>query len=272
LPFSFKEFLKATKFKPPKIITRDDEAKLRNLLRKYLKWGGFPEIIFEKERLRILREYYDLMLYRDFIERHKLKSYELARFLLSFLLQNFSKELSINKIAKALQLKRKFGKNTLYKYVEKIQDSVVVFFVNRFSPRVYERERWPKKVYVCDTGLTQLLRVSEDMGKLMENAVFLELVRKQNLRPLLEIFYLKINDQEVDFVLKEGARIKQLIQVTYASKLSDIAKRELKVLVKSSKLLRCKNLLLITWDVEDEVKIGNRRIKLIPLWKWLLGI
>jgi len=115
-----------------------------------------------------------------------------------------------------------------------------------------------------------LLRFSEDFGKLMENAVFLELLRKTNLYPLLEIYYLKINDFEVDFVLKEGLGIKQLIQVTYASSKEEIEKREVKSLIKVSYQLKCKNLLVITWDYEDEMKIENKRIVFKPLWKWLL--
>jgi hypothetical protein len=270
LPFSFREFLKA-KNVTIEFLTMDEVAKIRSLLRDYLEFGGFPEVAFEEtEKERILKEYFEMTLFRDIVERHKLKNISLARFLLSFFLQNFSKEFSINKIVKSLK-SQKFGKNTLYSYVDKIQDSVVLFVLNRFSPKVYQRESWPKKIYLCDTGLTKVVRFSEDIGKLMENCVFLELLRLTNKKPLLEIYYWKNHQQaEVDFVLKEGTKIEQLIQVTYASGKDEIEEREVKSLLKASKEIKCKDLSVITWNYEDAVKINNRIVKFIPLWKWLL--
>ncbi|MCD6469326.1 ATP-binding protein [Candidatus Bathyarchaeota archaeon] len=191
-------------------------------------------------------------------------------FFCHFFLQNFSREFSVNKISKAIR-PRKFGKNTLYSYVDKLQDSVAVFFLNRFSLKVYQRESWPKKVYVCDTGLTKIMRFSEDLGKLMENSVFLELLRQTNRRPLLEIYYWRSSQHaEVDFLLKEGAVIKQLIQVTYASGRDEIERREIKSLLRASKETGCNNLLIVTWDYEDEAKIDGKNIRFISLWKWLL--
>jgi len=270
LPFSFREFLKA-KNVTKESLTMDEAAKVRSLLRNYLEFGGFPEVAFEEtEKEKILKEYFEMTLFRDIVERHKLKNISLARFLLSFLLQNFSKEFSINKIVKSLK-SQKFGKNTIYSYIDKIQDSVVLFVLNRFSPKVYQRESWPKKIYLCDTGLTKVVRFSEDIGKLMENCIFLELLRLTNKKPLLEIYYWKNHQQaEVDFVLKEGTKIEQLIQVTYASGKDEIEEREVKSLLKASKEIKCKDLSVITWDHEDAVKISNRIVKFIPLWKWLL--
>jgi len=270
LPFSFREFLKAKNIIITDFLTMDETAKLKSLLRNYLEFGGFPEVVFEEvEKERILKEYFDMILFRDIVERHKLKNISLARFLLSFLLQNFSKEFSVNKILKSLK-SQKFGKNTLYSYIDKIQDSIVLFLLNRFSLKVYQRESWPKKVYLCDTGLTKVVRFSEDIGKLMENTVFLELLRLTNKRPLLEIYYWKNHQAEVDFLLKEGTKIEQLIQVTYASGKDEVDKREVKSLLKASKEIECKDLSIITWNYEDDFKINNRVIKFIPLWKWLL--
>jgi predicted AAA+ superfamily ATPase len=87
----------------------------------------------------------------------------------------------------------------------------------------------------------------------------------------MQIYYLKEGNNEVDFVLKEGLKVKQLIQVTFASSKDEIEKREIKSLVKASSLLKCKNLLTITWDYEDEIKLENKKIVFMPLWKWLLS-
>jgi hypothetical protein len=271
LPFSFREFLKAKNVVAEK-LTMDETAKIRGYLKDYLEFGGFPEVVFEEtEKERILKEHFEMILFRDIVERHKLKNISLARFLLSFLLQNFSKEISVNKILKSLSSQR-FGKNTVYSYIDKIQDSIALFVLNRFSLRVYQRESWPKKIYLCDMGLTKVVRFSEDIGKLMENCVFLELLRLTNKKPMLEIYYWKNHEgAEVDFLLKEGAEIKELIQVTYASGRDEIEEREVKSLLKASKETECKNLTTITWNYEGIDKIDNRTIKFTPLWKWLLA-
>ncbi|MEM2585080.1 MAG: DUF4143 domain-containing protein, partial [Thermoproteota archaeon] len=141
------------------------------------------------------------------------------------------------------------------------------------SKSVYLRRSWPRKIYICDVGLPSVLQFSEKIGDRMENVVFLELKRRQNEHPLLEIFYWKDRQQnEVDFVIKEGLKIKQLIQVTYASGRDEVEKREIKGLMKASKELKCKDLLIITWDYEDEIEIENRKIICKPLWKWLVEV
>jgi len=129
-----------------------------------------------------------------------------------------------------------------------------------------------KKVYLCDTGLARIMKFSRDFGKRMENVVFLELLRKTNEKPLMEIFYWKdYQGKEVDFVIKEGLKIRQLLQVTYANERDEIKERKIKGLVKASELLKCKDLVCITWDFEGEKEVKGKKIKFVPLWKWLLG-
>lgn len=272
LPFSFREFLKARNIVVDQSISLDEAAVLRNRLHEYLKYGGFPEVVFESsERERILREYAEVILYKDIVERHGLKNIGLARFLLSFFLQNFSREFSVNKIYRSMQQVR-VGKDSVYSYVDKLQDSLAVFFLRRFSKSVYVRESWPRKAYICDTGLALVMRFSPDLGRLMENVVFLELLRRTNANPLLELFYWRdAGGGEVDFVVKNGMRVEELIQVTFAEGRGDIEKRELKSLLSASEKLGCTNLTMVTWNYEDVLDIGGLRVRCIPLWRWLLS-
>ncbi len=269
LPFSFGEFLKIEKIKPTKYLLMEEEAKIKRALRNFMGYGSFPEVILKRDKERILREYYNTILYTDFIERFGLKNMELAKSLFEFFFQNFSKEFSVRKFLNFLRA----GKNTIYEYVEKLPETFAVFFVEKFSKSIYLRKSWPKKAYVCDLGLSKILGFSEDTGKKMENTVFLELFRLVNINPLTTVYFYKSKEgYEVDFVIKEGARIKHLIQVTYASARDEIDRREIKALLKAGRELKCKNLLVITWDYEDEEKINNKKIKFVPLWKWLLGV
>ncbi|MHA1756035.1 MAG: ATP-binding protein [Promethearchaeota archaeon] len=273
LPFNFKEFLNSKNVQFNDIQTDKVRAKVKNLLKNYLEWGGYPEVALSDQKEKILREYYDAIYFRDFVERHRLRSLEVARFIFSFMFQNFSNELTINRMVNLLKSRGiKMGKNTVYSYFENLKDTFAVFFINRFSQKISLRESWPKKIYICDTGISKILRFSEDIGKLMENCVYLELFRQTNENPITEIYYFKDNQgREVDFLIKEGENIKQLIQVTYASDKDDIEKREINSLLKAGNFLNCRNLICITWDYEAKEMYNKNEIVFLPLWKWLLN-
>jgi len=217
----------------------------------------------------LLSEYYNSIFYRDFVERFKLKSLEIAKFIFNFFLQNFSCKISVNKIVNFLKSQGlKFGKNTVYEYVEKLPETFNVFLVEKLERSIYRS--WPKKAYICDLGLANITKAfEEEFGRKIENIVFLELMRRKNINPLIEVYYLKVNNKEIDFVLKEGLRIKQLIQVTYAFSKDEI-KEDAKSLLKAYELFKKHKpeLLIITWDYEDV--LGE--IKFVPLWKWLLRV
>ncbi len=274
LPFSFREFLTTKKFRADRFPTFEETGRILKFLREYLNFGAFPEIVlsrntFQKEKL--LKTYFDEIFLKDFVERHEIKSIEMGRLLFEFMFQNFSKEISIKSIETYLKSRTPFSKKTIYHYIENIIDTLSVFFVDNFSLSVYARKSWPKKTYIVDTGLSRVLGFSEDIGKKMENVVFLDLLRKTNQNPLLGFYYWKDYQQrEVDFVIKEGVKIKQLVQVTYASGKDEIERREIKALLKAGKELNCKNLLCITWDYEGEEILKGRKIRFVPLWKWLL--
>ncbi len=272
LPFSFREFLKAKNVDVKPLTTMDEAAKIKALLREYLEFGGFPEVVLNEMKTKILKEYSDLILFRDFIERYNVRNVGIARFIHSFIIQNFSREVSIASLFnKAVGGGIKVSKDTVYNYVSNLEDTVSFFFLKKYSGKAHLREAWPKKIYLCDTGLSKTVRFQEDIGKLMENAVFLELKRIQNINPLTEFFYWKdIRQREVDFLVMEGVEVKQLIQVTYASSRDEIEKREIESLLKASEQLGCKKLLIITWDYEDRSKIDEKNIEFKPLWKWLL--
>ena len=158
-------------------------------------------------------------------------------------------------------------------FFEYAENAYLLFKTEILSPKVKERKQHPVKVYSIDNGFVSLVnpRFSENIGSLMENAVVVELLRRRE-NSFIEFFYWKDEDgKEVDFVVKEGLKVKQLIQVTYASARDEVNNREIKALLKASDLLRCKDLLVITWDFEAEEEIKSKKIRFVPLWKWLLG-
>ena len=273
-PLNFKEFLKfkSFEFKGYKdlIIRKND---LKKLLREYLKFGGFPEVIIEEQeyvKISILKKYYNDIIIKDIVRRYKIRNIKKIEILSNYYLTNFSSSITFNRISKFLKLPVK----TVEIYSKYIESSKLLFFVSRFSFSVKEQENSPRKVYPIDTGLVNAIsfRLMENKGKLMENLVAIELYRERAKKSLTEIYYWKDSfGREVDFVVKEGLKVKQLIQVCWDISNEETKKRELKSLLKASKELKCRNLLVITEDYEHEEIIEKRKIIYKPLWKWLLA-
>lgn len=267
LPFSFGEYLKVRNFSTTK-MSRDDISILKHHLRDYLEFGGFPDVVISQQKEKILKEYFDAILYKDVVERHNVKNLHLVNLIFKQLVNSFSKEFSVNALYQNFKSQgAKVSRDTIYKYINYFEDSVSVFMLKRHSEKLRQKEAWPRKVYLSDTGFSKVIKSSEDVGRLMENIVFLELIRRKNTKPLLEISYYKdTQGREVDFVLKEAGKITELIQVTYAIEPADIRKTETKNMAMASKKLNCEKQTVITWDYEAD----QENIRYTPLWKWLL--
>ncbi len=272
-PMSFDEIVNLKGLGAGRALTSSEESKLKHELLNYLVKGGFPNVVFDEiEPKKIFKEYVDLVIFKDIVERFGIRNVPIIRYLITAILSSFSKEFSINKNYEILKERElKVSRKTLYSYSQLFQDAFFCFYLSKFDPSLKKSFLSIKKVYLNDTGLVSLLSLGKETGKLMENAVFLELKRRQNEEPLLEIYYWKdYQGREVDFVVKEGLNVKQLIQVTYISRKGEIEKREINSLLKAGRELKCKSLLALTWDYEAEEKYKNKKIKFIPLWKWLL--
>lgn len=277
-PFSFKEYLRLNNFEIEYPLSEYKISKIKGFLREYLLSTGFPQVLIDKLPPKtFLKEYVEIVTLRDIIERYKVKNVYALRFLISKMISNFAKEFSINKVYNELKsLNLEVGKGILYTYFSYIEEVFLAFTLRKFYFSEKQSKLSIPKVYVCDLGLPNYVletKYSEDLGRLIENYVFLELKKKQ-IKQNFDLFYLKLNDSEVDFLIKEGLNIKQLIQVTYASNKDEIEKREIKALEKAYELFKKDNpeLIIITWDYEDVLKYNNLEIKCIPLWKWLLNI
>ncbi len=271
-PFSFREFLKAKNFEldNKEISLPETKGKILNFLSEYIATGGFPEVVVKNlDTKTYLETLFDAILLKDVVKRHKVRFVPQIYDLAIFLLSNFSSEFSFTKIRNILGFN---STNTVEKYIRYLEESYLLFILNRFSFKLKEQIKTPKKVYVSDNGfiLSKSFQFSNNTGKLIENIVFCELLRR-NYKPNIDIFYYKTkNGKEVDFMLKQATKINKLIQVCY--NISDIntKEREIKSLLTASEELNCANLEIISWDYESEEKHKGKTIKFVPLWKWLL--
>ena len=265
-PFSFAEVLRADGIEQGEYLSSAQKAKIVHKLEDYVKYGGYPEtVIYREEWERILREILDVTIFRDIVERYDIKNIKVLKIFLNAIFN--SKEFSIHKFFNFLKSQgTKVSKNTLYNYFEYFADSFIVFPLRRFSYSYKDVESSIPKIYLVDNGLLSLQGI-RDKGRLIENIVFVELKRKGTR----DLFYYKsTSDREVDFVIRDGKTVKELIQVCYDIDNFSTKERETRALLNASKELNCDDLLIITWNHEAEEDVSGKIIKYIPLWKWLI--
>lgn len=271
-PFSFREFMVASGFTFKRDYTEEEKGGILNLLKKYLEAGGFPEVVVKGYDHSYLQGLFDSIILKDVVKRYNVRYpddlYNLAKYLVSA----FSKEASFTKLKNVLNFR---SVHTVQAYFGYLEETYLVFSLDRFSFKQKEQMKSPKKIYAIDTGLINAIafRFTENTGRLMENAVAVELLRRRSSDTrLFEVYYYKDNfGKEVDFVVKKGAKIKQLIQACYNIEDFGTKERETRSLISASSELKCNNLLVLTWDYGGKEKIGGKKIVFVPLWKWLLG-
>lgn len=276
LPLSFLEFLNLRGFEASKIISSSEKNKMLSLFNEYIAYGGFPEVVLEKDKdtkMKILENYLELVVYKDLVERYKIRDSFIIKWLIKSISSCYSKELSINKTYLTLKSQgRQISKDDLYNYASLISDSFFIFYLPKFSWSV-RKNSILNKAYLCDVGYANFIELDKDRGKRLENLVFLELWKKK--KPLAEVSYYKDSQgYEADFVIQEGTKVKQIIQACYDIKNLETKEREIRALLKASKELNCKELLVITEDYEAEEEAEwfglKGKIKFIPFWKWVL--
>jgi len=269
-PVCFEEFLR---FRSLEINDKLDmihkKIDIKRLLREYFEFGGFPQVVLSKKKKEILVSYFDDILNKDVIRRYNIRKIDELIYLAKFYLTNISSPVTFTSLEKVLNITA----DTIETFSSYLKNAFLIFFISKFSFSVKNQQKAPRKVYSIDVGLSNAVgfRFSKNIGKIAENIVAVELKRKQSRNLLTEIYYWKDYQQnEVDFVIKEGLKIKGLVQVCWDISSVETRKRETRALLKASKELKCNNLLIITGEYEDEEKVGNKKILYTPLWKWLL--
>ena len=266
-PLSFKEYLS---FKDIEVdfYSSKSLAFIKNAQESFLKNGSFPEILFLEEIYanKTLQEYFNVLLYKDLAERYNITNTVALKFFLKRIISSSTKQISINKIFNELKSSGiKIGKNTLYEFLEYVQNIYLALTLQKYDNSLINKELGEKKIYSIDIGLNNAteFRFSDDIGKSLENAVFLELKRKE-----FDIYYYRTSKSECDFLVFDKNTISDIIQVTFDMSDENTKKREIKGLIEACKNFNLKSGTIITFDSEDELIENGIKIKIIPFYKW----
>jgi predicted AAA+ superfamily ATPase len=260
--FSLKEICQ-----PKSLYDTREIAGINRKLNRFFEYGSFPEVYLKRDKI-LLGHYLRDIVNRDIIFRHKIKDTRLFNEFVRYTISCYGRLITFGKLRNIFNLG---SVNTAKKYIGYLEEAYIIHSIEKYSNSMSEIIRSPRKIFVADHALAEYFsfKSGRDMGRRLENIVFLELKRMQNLMPEMEIYYWK-RKREVDFLVKEGPKIRDLIQVCWDMREEDTKEREVNGLLEAMKEFKLREGLVITGDYEGEEKIDGNKIKYTPLWKWLL--
>ncbi len=264
-PFSFSEYIHFKGVFPGEndVYSSEKAIVLQKLFREYLISGGFPEFLITGN-VEYLNNLYENVIYRDVITRYSIRNSKTLIELIHFLICNVAKETSYN------SLKNIFGISnaiTVKEYIGYFEDSYLLFSINKFDFSLKKQIANPKKIYSIDTGLANSVsfQFSENVGRQLENIVFLHLRRSTT-----EIYYHKGNF-ECDFIVTQNKKVIQAIQVCQSLENDLVRNREMAGLIEAMSSYQLTEGLILTEDEEETITHIQGTVRLLPVWKWLLG-
>ena len=259
LPFSFQEYLEFTK----KTINPD------RAFAEYIRTGGFPEAIrlsVEGHHLSIayLQTVFKNIYENDISKRHTIYGEESYQEVVHFLIDSVGSRVSAGNISKVLTAnKKKIDNKTVSRYISSLVESYLFYKVNRYDIKGKQHLATQEKYYIVDLGFrTALLgkELTSDAGHLLENIIYLELIRRN-----YQVWIGKVNNLEIDFVVRSKEGMTQYIQVSQTVQDKVTLERELKPL---NTIPDHFEKLLITMDYDTGTYNGIKKINAID---WLLN-
>ena len=244
-PFSFQEFFVLKKLK---VNT--------NSFSKYLTQGGFPEAI-KNESDEILQRLFDDILTRDIAVRHSIRDVRTLKILSLYLASNCGNLISGSKLSAQLGIKTNV---TILEYLSYLEQCYLFFFVPKFNYSAKAQSVNPKKVYCIDTGMIQSVTLSSnaDMGRMLENAVFIELRRRTK-----NIWYYSESSFECDFLYGHDSVPENAVQVCYELT-SENREREVRGLIETCRKFPGVKPLIVTFNQKDKISYDGMIIEAIP--------
>ena len=264
LPFSLEEFFDWNKL-DLHMLKPEDITNSFVLTDDYLRKGGYPEVVASRQLTRsYLDTLFDSIIWKDVAKRHNVRNVTNLNNLAIYLVSNFCNPVSANDLATELGFS---SVNTTKKYMDYLHEPYLFYYLSRYNNKLKLMKKAPRKVYVVDNGFvaSKAFSLSDNLGRLLENQVFIELVRRGYDVERTMFYYRSRNDKEVDFVLRKGAHIECLVQVCYDMSNPKTEKREVDSIVECAGELKCDNLVIVTNNDKRTIEKDGYKIDVVPI-------
>lgn len=264
LPFSLEEFFDWNKLELHG-LREENKTDASVLIDDYLRNGGYPEVVASRQLTRsYLDTLFDSIIWKDVAKRHNVRNITDLNDLALYLVSNFCNPLSANELTEELGFS---SVNTTKKYLDYLHEPYLFYYLPRYNNKLKLMKKAPRKVYVVDNGFVEAkaFALSDNLGRLLENQVFVELIRRGYNTDKTIFYYRSRNDKEVDFVLRNGTHITHLVQVCYDLGSPKTEKREVDALLECAGELNCDNLLIVTNAEQRAIEKNGYRIDVVPI-------
>ena len=268
-PFSAKEYLQHYNVPTDNLITPVQISTINIKLDDFLHNGGYPEVI---DTPKVIGSYlsglYDSIILKDIVKRYKVRKVQELYSVASWLLSNFTNPFSVTSLTEEVGMS---SANTVKKFCGYLEEVYLFQYLSRLNNKLKLMAKADRKVYVVDNGFIEAraFELSQNLGRLLENLVFMELLKRGYDLKKHELFYYRSrNDRETDFVCRQKNNVEQLIQVCFDMSALKTRKSEVNAIVECAKELKCHKLTIITWNEEETIEANGETIRVIPLWKW----
>ncbi len=264
LPFSLEEFFDWNKLDLHK-LKQEDITNSFVLTDDYLRNGGYPEVVASRQLTRsYLDTLFDSIIWKDVAKRHNVRNVTDLNNLAIYLVSNFCNPVSANDLTTELGFS---SVNTTKKYMDYLHEPYLFYYLSRYNNKLKLMKKAPRKVYVVDNGFVaaKAFSLSDNLGRLLENQVFIELLRRGYNVEKTIFYYRSRNDKEVDFVLRKGTHIERLVQVCYDMSNPKTEKREVDSIIECAQELKCNNLVIITYNEKRTIEKDGYKIDVIPI-------
>lgn len=273
-PFSFAEALTHRRVEVPQdpdLLTPQTRGRVEHEFLRWLEVGGFPEAqpMDVAARRQLLRDYVDVAMLRDVMERHQVSNVLGLRWLVRHLLGNAGSPFSVEKFYRALKSQGiAISRDTVHQLLAYLEDCFLVRTVWIEADSERQRMVNPRKAYPVDTGLIPLFDRTgrANQGHALETAVLVELERRR-----CDVTYVRTDDgHEVDFLARAPDGTTHLIQVCADASDAAVAERELRALQRAGKRHGRARQWLLTLTRDSAPAEHPPRITVCPAYQWML--
>ena len=266
LPFSFKDWCSYNGIAIAPLTTKNIGL-LIGAFDKYLRQGGFPELLVEHNRTSYIDSLFHNIIKQDIQKRFNIKYIDSLERMAGHLL-NISPAIIVKD-----KLQEQFGfksHHTLGNYLSFLAQTYLICKVCKYSVKSKERSV-AEKVYAIDVAFMNKCENAlsgENLGWRLETVVYLELRRRIKIEE--DIYYFDNRNAEADFVVCNGNRVVGIYQVSYDIDNLKTRRREIKGAVVASKNTKCKNVYILTDNQSETIVHDDITIKVMPVWEWIV--